>query len=183
MENNENNENNKAPLGTEKPPLGTEKPPLGTEKPPLENKIPPPLVLIATLFLMRAIASYDPFIVASEYSQGLGWFLVVVGCAVILAGIVSFTRAKTTVDPLNPQKASQLVTSGVFGLTRNPMYLGMAIIGIGGVVYLQSPLALLGVAAFVLYIQRFQIQPEETAMQALFKEQFEQYKLRTRRWL
>lgn len=149
----------------------------------MENRIPPPFVLIAAMVLMRAIAGIDPFVHATSYSNGMGLLFVVIGCGISVAGIVSFSRAKTTVNPLNPEKASQLVTSGIFGLSRNPMYLGMASICVGGAVYLQSPLALFGVAAFVLYIQRFQIQPEEKAMQTLFGEQFAQYKQRTRRWL
>jgi len=152
-------------------------------KAPLENKVPPPIILIAALFIMRAIASFDPFIQAWAYSISLGWLFVVIGCAISLSGMRSFVRAKTTVDPLNPQKASRLVTSGIFSFTRNPMYLGMAAISVGGAVYLQSPLAVFGVVAFVVYIQRFQIRPEEKAMQTLFGEQFAHYKQRTRRWL
>jgi protein-S-isoprenylcysteine O-methyltransferase Ste14 len=108
---------------------------------------------------------------------------VILGSLIALGGVLSFAKAKTTIDPTQPEKASHLVTSGMFVVTRNPMYLGMVFLCLGGVVYLKSPFSLLGVVAFVLYIQRFQIRPEEAAMRKLFGEQFIEYCVRTRRWL
>lgn len=110
-------------------------------------------------------------------------FAVIIGVAVALAGVISFKKARTTVNPLKPGTASSLVTSGIFQYTRNPMYLGMVIAIFGFAVLLSSWLSLLGVVAFVLFIQYFQIKPEEVALTECFGEQFTQYKTRVRPWL
>jgi protein-S-isoprenylcysteine O-methyltransferase Ste14 len=68
-----------------------------------------------------------------------------------LAGVLEFRRARTTINPLRPENASALVTSGIFGWTRNPMYLGFAIVLFGWAVYLANPLALVGPAVFAAY--------------------------------
>lgn len=105
------------------------------------------------------------------------------GACFCIAGVVSFRRAKTTVNPLRPGTASSLVDSGIYRFTRNPMYLGFALFLAAWAAYLASPAALLGVAAFVLYIDRLQIQPEERALSALFGEAFERYRKRVRKWI
>lgn len=108
---------------------------------------------------------------------------VLLGVAIALAGVISFRQASTTVNPLKPETASCLVTSGIFQYTRNPMYLGMAVAILGFAILLGSCLSLLGVVAFMLFIDRFQIKPEEAALTECFSEQFTQYKTNVRRWL
>jgi len=103
--------------------------------------------------------------------------------AIGIAGVRAFQRARTTVDPLRPEKASALVTSGIYRRTRNPMYVALAIALLGWAIWLGHPLALLGVAAFVAWINRFQIAPEERALRALFGPEFERYCSEVRRWL
>ncbi|MBG6289848.1 isoprenylcysteine carboxylmethyltransferase family protein [Pseudomonas nitroreducens] len=105
------------------------------------------------------------------------------GAAVCLAGVLSFRLARTAVNPLRPETASALVSSGIYGHTRNPMYLGFAIALVAWAFYLASPVALLGVVGFVLYMNRFQIGPEEQALASLFGEAFAAYRTRVRRWL
>jgi protein-S-isoprenylcysteine O-methyltransferase Ste14 len=100
-----------------------------------------------------------------------------------LAGVYSFRRAHTTVDPLHPEKASRLVTGGIYRVSRNPMYLGFAIFLLAWAVFLASPWMLLGVPAFMAFIGRLQIQPEERALESLFGEEYRDYKARVRRWL
>ena len=101
----------------------------------------------------------------------------------MLAGIASFRQAQTTVNPLKPDTATALVTSGVYGYTRNPMYLGMLAVLLAWAVFLASPAALAGVLGFWWYIGRFQIRPEERALAALFGSSFSDYTSRVRRWL
>ncbi|MDR6576679.1 protein-S-isoprenylcysteine O-methyltransferase Ste14 [Pseudomonas extremaustralis] len=84
---------------------------------------------------------------------------------------------------MQPQQASALVEAGIYRYSRNPMYLGFAIILAAWALVLASPLTLLGVVAFVLYMNRFQITPEEWALEALFGESFARYRARVRRWL
>lgn len=108
---------------------------------------------------------------------------VVIGLACMIAGVMRFRKAETMIDPLNPEKANQLVVTGIYHLSRNPMYLGMAWIAVACGIYLANPWSLLGVVGFVLFINRFQITPEEKAMDKLFGIQFAQYKTSVRRWL
>ncbi|MFT4630923.1 MAG: protein-S-isoprenylcysteine O-methyltransferase Ste14 [Arenicella sp.] len=149
----------------------------------LENRIPPPIVLLICLIIMPLLAEIGS--VSSfdfELRLALASLLVLLGLGIMLTGVVQFSKAKTTIDPLNPEKAEQLVVDGVFSLSRNPMYLGMAIIAVAWTIYLANPWSILGVIAFVLFINRFQITPEERAMDSLFGVQYAQYKASVRRW-
>lgn len=146
----------------------------------LEHRVPPPLV--ATLFggLMWLIS---PQAATAGWHLGAAISVLLLGAAVCLAGVLSFRLAQTTVNPLKPETASALVSSGIYRHTRNPMYLGFAIALVAWSLYLASPVALLGVAGFVLYMNRFQIVPEEQALASLFREEFAAYRRRVRRWL
>lgn len=150
----------------------------------LENKIPPPIVAVLCGALMWGAARYVPGIVArNSWHLIVAAAIVVVGVLFAIAGVISFRRAKTTVNPLAPEKASSLVASGIYRYTRNPMYVGIALVLLAWAVFLLSPVALLGVVAFILYLNRFQIAPEERALESLFGAQFVSYKSRVRRWL
>lgn len=101
----------------------------------------------------------------------------------MLSGVMAFRRARTTVNPLNPEAATALVIVGVYRYTRNPMYVGLATMLVGWAVYLAAPLALLGPPIFVLFIARFQIVPEERALAEKFGREFADYRKKVRRWL
>ncbi|MCJ1878351.1 methyltransferase family protein [Pseudomonas nitroreducens] len=146
----------------------------------LEHRIPPPLVaIICGLLMWLAVRPIAPL----GGRLWLALLVVLAGAAVCLAGVASFSRARTTVNPLKPESASSLVVAGIYRHTRNPMYLGFAIILLGWCVFLGSALAVLGVAAFVLYIGRFQIRPEERALRELFGAEFDAFCGRVRRWV
>ena len=108
---------------------------------------------------------------------------VTAGTAIAGMGFVSFRRAKTTVNPMKPDSSSSLVVSGIYRLTRNPMYLGFLLILIGWAIFLSNALAFLLLPAFVRYMSRFQIEPEEQALTSLFGQAFLSYRSRVRRWM
>lgn len=149
----------------------------------LEHRVPPPLVGAIAGALMLGVAW-----VAPALTFDLSWRLpiaVVIALAGLALGLVAvghFLRARTTVDPLDPGKASALVASGIYRFTRNPMYLGMAMLLLAWAVWLSNLAALAGLALFVAYINRFQIEPEERALRARFGEEFDAYCRRVRRW-
>ena len=127
----------------------------------LENRIPPVLVVLLLGGAMRALALYIPAVAISDavrISSAAGIFLV--GALICLAGVLSLTRAKTTTNPMKPETASELVKSGIYQHTRNPMYLGLALSLVAWTAYLASPWTLFGVIGFVAYMNRFQIAPE-----------------------
>jgi protein-S-isoprenylcysteine O-methyltransferase Ste14 len=109
--------------------------------------------------------------------------LAAAGLGLDLAGLLAFRASRTTVNPLAPQRSRVLVTRGVYRITRNPMYLGMALLLAAWALALGSAWAAAGPLAFGLYITRFQIGPEERALQALFGPAYADYCRRVRRWL
>ena len=151
----------------------------------LDTKIPPPLVgLIFALLVWVISAVTAPLIFFSQQQLLLAaGSLLMVGFGFAISGGISFRIAKTTVNPLKPETASSLVISGVFKISRNPMYVGMAFILLAWTTYLAAPFGLLAVAGFIAYIQYFQIIPEERALIKLFGAEFEAYQARVRRWL
>jgi len=150
----------------------------------LENRIPPPLVTAAFAIAMAVCAGLLPSLSVRFPGQGLASaLLLAAGLGVIATAILRFVRARTTVNPLRPQEASALVTGGLFRVTRNPMYFGMALALAAWAVWLGNAAAALLPAGFVAYIGRFQIAPEERALRAHFGEEFEAYARRVRRWI
>jgi protein-S-isoprenylcysteine O-methyltransferase Ste14 len=132
---------------------------------------------------MWALASSPPSLpVLTSVRLALAGILAVVGVAFDLLGLIAFRRARTTVNPLHPERASALVTGGIYSVTRNPMYVGMAFLLTAWAVYLSSPWPFLGPALFVVYITRFQIKPEERVLRERFSE-YHSYASRVRRWL
>ena len=148
----------------------------------LNNKIPPVIVVLVFAGIMALIAHYS-VIDFTAFIAYLAASLVIIGCAFCIAGVVSFKLARTTVNPNKPEQASKLVTSGVYKISRNPMYVGFAFILAGWGIWLSSLCALLCVAGFIAYLTFFQIIPEERALGKLFGQEFTEYKNKVKRWL
>jgi protein-S-isoprenylcysteine O-methyltransferase Ste14 len=152
--------------------------------PALELKIPPPVVALLVAFAMWGISRGTDVSPAPDIIRlPLAIALAVVGAAFDFLGLMAFRRARTTVNPMKPQSTSSMVCSGVYGVTRNPMYVGLFLLLCGWAVFLWSWLALVGPFAFAAYIGRFQITPEEKALSALFGAEYLAYKAKVRRWL
>jgi protein-S-isoprenylcysteine O-methyltransferase Ste14 len=100
-----------------------------------------------------------------------------------VAGVLAFRRARTTINPTQPQLTSSLVSSGIYTVTRNPMYVGLLLVLVAWAIVLSSAWALLGPVAYFFYIGRFQIAPEERALATLFGAEYAAYTSRVRRWL
>lgn len=150
----------------------------------LELKVPPPLlVLLIALFMWLASLAFPPLALPFRVRVGVVFGLVVAGLGVGLAAFMSFRRARTTTNPTKPHSASCLVNTGIFRFTRNPMYLGLTLELLAWAVFLSNPLAYLLVPVFVLYINRFQIAPEERALLSIFGSEYAAYKKNVRRWL
>lgn len=150
----------------------------------LELKIPPVVVSAAVAAVMLGAARLVP-------SGGFRWpfasvvaiGLVAAGIAVAVAGVVSFRRAKTTVNPLQPAGASSLVATGIYRRSRNPMYLGMLLVLLGLGVALGNALSLALALLFVPLMNWLQIGPEEKILAALFGAEYLAYRTQVRRWL
>lgn len=150
----------------------------------LENRIPPPLVGLLVLILIWLLAKADHLIDLPHQARTvLGLLFLGSGLVIAILANIRFKKAETTINPLDPGSASQLVCSGVFRYTRNPMYLGMVSLTLAATIYLSSVLSLGLVAIFAWFLQRFQIKPEERALAELFGEEYLGYKNKVRRWI
>lgn len=147
-------------------------------------RVPPPLIFLGLVLLgppldsllgLRALAM--PW--AAQAVAAV--VLVAAGLAIVLAGIRRFARAGTRVEPWAPSSA--IVSDGIYGRTRNPMYIGMAVTMLGMALILASPAALVMVAVGVLVVDRFVIRREEAYLETKFGDEYRKYRSRVRRWL
>lgn len=133
---------------------------------------------------MWALSDTGPqFMLAPQLKHITVVLLIAAGATFDFLGLIAFHKSRTTINPLHPENTSALVTGGIYRLTRNPMYVGMALLLLAWAVYLSAWLPFAGVPVFMLYITRFQIQPEERMMEKLFGTEFLNYAARVRRWL
>jgi len=150
----------------------------------LELKIPPPLVALSAAIAMWSVASFVPLPeLPPMIRKSVAIAMALAGGAFDIAGALSFRRARTTINPMKPYSTTALVSSGVYRITRNPMYVGLLFVLVSWAVFLSSAWALLGPLAFCLYIGRFQIAPEERVLSELFGNEYLAYKAKVRRWL
>jgi protein-S-isoprenylcysteine O-methyltransferase Ste14 len=151
---------------------------------PLELKVPPPVValIVAAAMWMNSVSGPRldlPF----EVRLGVGMTIAAVGVVLDLLGFLAFRKARTTINPLKPTNTSALVTSGIYGLSRNPMYVGLVCFLLGWAAFLAALWPLAGPLLFIFYLNRFQIEPEERILARLFGDDFTAYRARVRRWL
>lgn len=150
----------------------------------LELKIPPVALVLIFAVLMWLCAKLLPFLsIHTELRIPIAVAIILIGLVFGLTGVYSFRKAQTTVNPTKPEASSALVTKGIFQYTRNPMYVGLMCLLLSWAVYLGNPISLLCSVGFILYMNRFQIQPEEKALTLLFGDSYEAYTQQVRRWL
>jgi len=150
----------------------------------LELKIPPPIVALLIGVAMWFLSRSGPSLELPLFVRAAAFIvLVLVGGALAIAGNLAFKRARTTINPFKPEVTTSLVTSGIYRFTRNPMYLGLMVGLLGWAAFLFSAWMLAGPVAFVLYITRVQIMPEERILAAKFGATYSDYTSRVRRWL
>jgi len=148
----------------------------------LERKIPPLLLLFGCAALMWQLAQWLP---TPGWTAGNPWsgLLVLAGALVSVSGVLTFRLARTTANPIQLDRSSSLVQHGIYRLSRNPMYLGFVFALTGFAWWLGSLSACVGILVLVVWLNRFQITPEERALQQIFGEPYLQYCQRVRRWL
>lgn len=150
----------------------------------LDHKIPPPVIALLCAGFSWVVARYTPeFAYPFPGRLPVVAALVLAGFTLDLSGLVAFRRAKTTLNPLSPHKSTSIVTKFPYTFTRNPMYLGMALVLLGYCTYLANPCSVVGVVAFCAYITCFQIIPEERLLLGKFGDPYTRYKSKVRRWV
>jgi len=150
----------------------------------LELKIPPLAVLVITALFMWLLARATPqLLVLYSARVPIAIAFELIGAAIVATGVIQFAKASTTVNPHTPESSARIVTTGIYRVTRNPMYAGMFLILLGWAIYLANVAAALLPFAFAAYISRFQIQPEERILLARFGNEYEDYLSAVRRWV
>lgn len=150
--------------------------------------VPPPVVTAVTCGFMWTSARWlerSAVFALLEFAwQGpLAVIFLVMGLLLMVLAAWTFTRAKTTLNPMLPERASSLVTNGVFRLSRNPIYLGDALLVVAYGIWLGCLANVAWLILFIAYIQYFQIIPEERALRRLFGQDYSEYCRRVRRWI
>ncbi len=150
----------------------------------LALKVPPIVVFIITVL---GIAVTGLLLGNTELSLSVrwGWFIVfaVIGSAIAILGVRQFKKAETSFSPRHPNKASAMVSSGIFAYTRNPMYLGMAFVLVGFIGWFGHWQLVIWLLGFIAYLTQFQIKPEERVLIEKFGREYTNYTQRVRRWV
>lgn len=149
----------------------------------LELKIPPPVVALLVAVAMWGVVALVPSSSPPSFRIAVALVIAMVAVAFSVSGALAFGKAKTTKNPMKPQAATSLVVTGIYKVTRNPMYVGVSFLLLAWAVFLWSAWALVGPLVFLVYISRFQIAPEERVLATLFGAEYSAYKARVRRWL
>ena len=148
----------------------------------IKTKFPPPLVALTFGFLINYTKNIFPkFEIKNEIIFGA--LMIISGLIIILSAIILFKKYQTTITPLNPSNATKLITDGIYKFSRNPMYLGLLLVLFGISIILNPIGGLSLIPLFILYLNLYQIVPEENAMVDLFKNEFLEYKENVRRWI
>lgn len=152
------------------------------DHPNINRNIHPPFVALLFIVIAYFLGRFAPLpFVAPIVLRNVGLLMTFVGFLLGIGAFVEFRKARTTLDPHG--SARQLVTSGIYRLTRNPIYLGFLLMVIG--LPLNSGLywGIVMAPFYIIAMDRLVIEREETYLEKKFKDAFTSYKSRVRRWL
>ena len=147
-------------------------------------RIPPLIIFTVPVLLGWVAAGFG--IVVDDPMTGQKLFasaLFLTGIIFMGVAVLGFKMKRTTVDPIHPEAASALVTNGIYAISRNPMYVGMAACSIGVCVFFGLWVGLATAVMAVVYITHFQIKPEEEVLANIFGEDYSDYRQKVRRWI
>jgi len=147
-------------------------------------RIPPPVLFVLAGALMGALHHWLPLAhwIPSPWNR-FGILLAAFAIIISATAVTQFRRIGTTVNPLDPSKATRLVTGGIFRISRNPMYLGLLLLLIGWAGWLGSASPWLVPPLFWATITFGQIMPEERALRQLFGAPYLAYQQAVGRWI
>lgn len=152
--------------------------------PMLNRFVPPPAVVAlvaAGMWALDRIVSSARVAFALQTPLAVGLAIAAVG--LLLSAVVALMRARTTINPLRPERASALVTTGIFAFSRNPIYLADLLLLGAFALHLGNPMNIVLLGGFVAWINHFQIAPEEHALAQRFGNAYAAYRAAVRRWL
>lgn len=146
-------------------------------------RFPPPFIYALFFLAGYALQRFEPasLFAGQSWPGTVGWVMIGAGVAFAITAALTFRQAGTSVNPTKP--ATTVVAHGPFRLTRNPMYLSMAVIYLGGVLMLDSvwPLVLFPLTIWVIRTRIIAL--EEAYLESKFGAIYLDYKKKVRRWL
>ena len=148
----------------------------------MKTKIPPPIIALICI-VINYLSTYLINPIKFPNIEIIGGLILFLGVATSMLATLLFRKDKTTVNPMNPEETTTLVTTGIFSITRNPMYLGSFLSISSTVLFFGSWFGIIILMFFVWYITKFQIIPEEEAMEKLFGGKYSEYRQKVRRWI
>ena len=149
----------------------------------MELKIPPAVVTLFFGLLIYLLSIILPVGYFDFFGRKVALLaLLLLGLLFGGVAVLQFRVKHTTINPSHPNAATNLITHGIYGYTRNPMYLGLLLILIAFLLYRQNAFNTITVALFVYYMNRFQIEPEERILETKFGKPYQLYLKQVRRW-
>ena len=148
----------------------------------MKTKIPPPIIALLCI-VINYLSTYLINPIKLPNIEIIGGLILFLGVATAVLAIILFKKEKTTVNPMKPEETTTLITTGIFSITRNPMYLGLFFVICSTVLLFGSWFGIIILIFFVWYITKFQIIPEEEAMEKLFGVKYDEYRQKVRRWI
>ena len=149
----------------------------------LELKVPPLIVTLIFGFLLWTVSILISFNYGHYFFKSASCLVFLVGLVIALVAVLKFRKEDTTVDPRDPTKSERLVVTGVYRYTRNPMYLSFLLFLVSYGLFLGNLANLISLLLFILYMNLYQIKPEEKILLAKFQSSYRVYMQTVRRWL
>jgi len=145
-------------------------------------KIPPP-ILVLILVISNYFSSKKIDLINLQYQTLLSILILFIGILILIIPVSNFVKSKTTIDPIKFKKVNNLVTSGIYKYSRNPMYLGLLMIIISTSIFYLTIFSITTPFIFYFWINRFQIEGEEIFLTKKFGQKYILYKSKTRKWI
>ena len=125
----------------------------------MKTKIPPPIIALMCITI-NYLSTHFINPLKFPNIEIIGVFILLAGLVTAFLGYLLFKKYKTTVNPIIPEETTSLVTTGIFSITRNPIYLGLFFVICSTVLFFGSWFGIIILMFFVWYINKFQIIPE-----------------------
>ncbi|MEZ5026167.1 MAG: isoprenylcysteine carboxylmethyltransferase family protein [Chitinophagales bacterium] len=146
--------------------------------------IPPPLfyvlTFVASVFAQKIVTLPDALF-HTTFVKIVGVILLIIALFFLIRSLRQFFLTKNTVILIKP--ASSLQITGIYGITRNPMYIGLAIVYLGITCFIGNWWNLILFPLLLIFVQEYIIKREEKYLEAEFGQEYEEYKNKVRRWL
>ena len=152
------------------------------DHPDINRNVHPPVVALFFIVIAYVLGRFIPLpFIVPMVVRNIGLLLTFIGFLLGIGAFMEFRKARTTLDPHG--SAKQVVTSGIYRFTRNPIYLGFLLMVIGFPLISGLVWGLFLAPLYMLTMSRLVIEREEIYLEKKFKDQYTGYKSRVRRWL